>query len=161
MVCALGMMVACKSGTANENTADSLVDSTPMLGQLYSDTLKFKKTEDVYVEGNQTEYVLIFRSEGCLYRMLHEVENDSVELDNFYVAEDDLGYYYYECSQKLESMGVKYHEASADKTVYCQGGIAYRPQDSCACGVLIVKSDCQFEFIDLMEFLFGQEDSEQ
>ena len=161
MVCGLGMMVACKSGTANENTADSLVDSTPMLGQLYSDTLKFKKTEDVYVEGNQTEYVLIFRSEECFYRMLHEVENDSVELDNFYVAEDDLGYYYYECSQKLESMGVKYHAASADKTVYCQGGIAYRPQDSCACGVLIVKSDCQFEFIDLMEFLFGQEDSEQ
>ncbi|MBR4773718.1 MAG: hypothetical protein IK010_04730 [Bacteroidales bacterium] len=161
IVCALGMMTACKSGTANENTADSSADSTHMQGQPYTDTSMFKKTEDIYVDGNQTEYVFIFRSEGCFYRMLHDVENDSVELENFYIAEDDLGYYCYECSQKLESMGVKYHETSADKTVYCQGGLAYRPQDCCDCGVLIVKPGCQFEFVDLMEFLFGQEDSEQ
>ena len=161
MVCALGMMTACKSGTTNENTADSSAINTPMHGQPYTYTSMFKKTEDIYVDGNQTEYVFIFRSEECFYRMLHEVENDSVERENFYIAEDDLGYYCYECSQKLEAMGVRYHETSADKTVYCQGGIAYRPQDSCACGVLIVKPGCQFEFVDLMEFLYGQEDSGQ
>lgn len=157
LLCALGMMTACKSGTANGTVDDSTTDSMPQYEQSTADTSMFKETEDIYVDGKRTEYVLIFRFNRCLERMLHDVENDSVELDNFYTAEDDLGYYYHECYQKLESMGVKHHETSADKTVYCQGGNAYRPQDSCDCGVLIVRPGCQFEFVDLMDFLYGQE----
>ena len=34
----------------------------------------------VYVDGEQTEYVFIFRSKECWERMLHDVENDSAAL---------------------------------------------------------------------------------
>ena len=158
MLCAMGLFVACKGGvspaesdmaTANE-AADTISESIDTVSQ-------YRVTEDVYVNGNQTEYVMIFCSKGCIERMLHDVENDSAELDNFYVAMDDLGYYYHLCHERLESMGVKYHETSADKTVFCPGGMSFHPQDSCDYGVLIVKPGCQFEFVDLMDFLFGQE----
>jgi hypothetical protein len=158
VLCGIGLMAGCKSGTANDAAGDTSSEGVVSVG----DTVpQYRETEDVYVDGEQAEYVLIFRSKKCWERMLHDVENDSTALEGFYVAADDLGYYYYECGQKLEKMGVKYHETSADKKVFCQGDIAFVPQDSCTSGVLIVKPGCQFEFVDLMDFLYGQEDSEQ
>ncbi len=158
VLCAVGMMAGCKSGAENQDAADTFAGSNTSNIDTVS---QYKETEDIYVDGKQTEYVLIFRSNECWGKMLHDLENDSAALEDFYVAEDDLMYYIYECGQKLQRMGVKYHETSADKTVFCQGDIAYRPQDSCDCGVLIVKPGCQFEFVDLMDFLYGQEYSEQ
>ena len=150
----IGMFAACKGGATSEVATDSMIERDHSDIDIVS---QYRGTEDVYVDGNQTEYVLIFRSEGCINRMLHEVENDSVAMEDFYVAMDDLGYYYYLCHERLERMGVKFHSTSADKKVFCQGGVAYRPQDSCACGVLMVKPGCRFEFVDLMDFLFGKE----
>ena len=158
VLCVVGMMAGCKSGAENQDAADTFAGSNTSNIDTVS---QYKETEDIYVDGKQTEYVLIFRSNECWEKMLHDLENDSAALEDFYVAEDDLMYYIYECGQKLQWMGVKYHETSADKTVFCQGDIAYRPQDSCDCGVLIVKPGCQFEFVDLMDFLYGQEYSEQ
>ena len=158
VLCAVGMMAGCKSGAENQDAADTFAGSNTSNIDTVS---QYKDTEDIYVDGKQTEYVLIFRSNECWEKMLHDLENDSAALEGFYVAADDLMYYIYECSQKLQRMGGKYHETSADKTVFCQGDIAYVPQDSCDCGVLIVKPGCQFEFVDLMDFLYGQEYSEQ
>ncbi|MBQ3788839.1 MAG: hypothetical protein II849_08580 [Bacteroidales bacterium] len=158
VLCAVGMMAGCKSGAENQDAADTFAGSNTSNIDTVS---QYKETEDIYVDGKQTEYVLIFRSNECWEKMLHDLENDSAALEGFYVAADDLMYYIYECSQKLQRMGGKYHETSADKTVFCQGDIAYVPQDSCDCGVLIVKPGCQFEFVDLMDFLYGQEYSEQ
>lgn len=145
-------MAGCKSGTTNEETTDTAAVSTTTA----ADTIpQYRETEDIHLDGKETEYVLIFRSAGCAESMLREIGDDSVQLDDFYTAEDDLGYYYYMCYQRLEAMGVKYYETSADKKVYCQDGIVFAPQDSCACGVLIVKPGCRrFEFIDLMDFLY-------
>ena len=158
VLCAVAMMAGCKSGAENQDAADTFAGSNTSNIDTVS---QYKETEDIYVDGKQTDYVLIFRSNECWEKMLHDLENDSAALEDFYVAADDLMYYIYECSQKLQRMGGKYHETSADKTVFCQGDIAYVPQDSCDCGVLIVKPGCQFEFVDLMDFLYGQENSEQ
>lgn len=157
MVCVIGLFAGCRGGTTNEVAADSTV----VCNHIDIDTVSpYREAEDVYVDGNKTEYVLIFQSKGCIDRMLRDVEDDSVKLEGFYVAMDDWGYYYNECYQKLEAMGAKYYETSADKTVYCRENIAYRPQDSCACGVLVIKPGCRFEFLELMDFLYQQEDSE-
>ena len=167
VLCCIGLIAGCKSSgepaeldeaMANEAAGDTSFNGIVSVGDTVS---QYRETADVYVDGKQTEYVLIFRSNECWEKMLHDLENDSAALEGFYVAADDWGYYYYECGQKLEKMGVKYHKTSADKTVFCQGDIAYVPQDSCDCGVLIVKPGCQFEFVDLMDFLYGQEYSEQ
>jgi len=176
VLCAVAMMAGCKGGgtpaeldkagmprelaerTANETAGDTSFKGVVSVGDTVS---QYRETADVYVDGKQTEYVMIFRSSECWEKMLHDLENDSAALEDFYVAADDLMYYSYECGQKLQRMGVKYHETSADKTVFCQGDIAYVPQDSCDCGVLIVKPGCQFEFVDIMDFLYGQDYSEQ
>ena len=167
VLCCIGLIAGCKSSgepaeldeaMANEAAGDTSFNGIVSVGDTIS---QYRETEDVYVGGEQTEYVFIFRSKECWERMLHDVENDSAALEGFYVAADDWGYYYYECGQKLEKMGVKYHKTSADKKIFCQGDIAFIPQDSCTSGVLIVKPGCQFEFVDLMDFLYGQEDSEQ
>ena len=145
----IGMLTACNNGKTNEAATDTAactrtgVDSVP----------QYKEAEDIHLDGKQTEYVLIFRANGCSDRLLREVENDSVALENFYIAEDDLGYYYYMCSERLEAIGAKWHETHADKTVFCQGDMAFQPQDSCDCGVLIIKPGCHFEFISYIDFL--------
>lgn len=156
VLCDVAMMAGCKSGTANETAGDTSFKGVVSVGDTVS---QYRETADVYVDGKQTEYVLISPCKGC-FDSVHNVENDSVAWGDFGFA-DGLWYYLYECSQKLQSMGVKYHETSADKTVFCQGDVAYRPQDSCDYGVLIVKPDCQFEFVDLTYILFGQDYSEQ
>ena len=159
VVYTIGMMAACKGGTAEGASADGTQDSILERERSYADSSIQRETEDIYVDGTQTEYVLYFHSEGCVDRMLHDVENDSVALDNFYIAEDDLAYYLYECREKLRAMGVRFYEADADISVFCQDDMSFQPIDSCACGVLIVKPGCRFAFLDLMEFLFGHEDS--
>ena len=167
VLCGIGLIAGCKSSgepaeldeaMANEAAGDTSFNGIVSVGDTVS---QYRETADVYVDGKQTEYVLIFRSNECWGKMLHDLENDSAALEGFYVAADDWGYYYYECGQKLEKMGVKYHKTSADKKIFCQGDIAFIPQDSCTSGVLIVKPGCQFEFVDLMDFLYGQEYSEQ
>lgn len=108
---------------------------------------------DIHVDGDQTAYVLIFRSAGCAEQMLREIGEDSALLDDFYTAEDDLGYYYHECYERLETLGVKHYKTTADKKVFCPDGTVFTPQDCCACGVLIVKPGCGFEFVGLIDFL--------
>ena len=156
VLCCIGLIAGCKGGAENQDAADTFAGSNTSNIDTVS---QYKETKDIYVDGKQTEYVLISPCKGC-FDSVHNVENDSVAWGDFGFA-DGLWYYLYECSQKLQSMGVKYHETSADKTVFCQGDVAYRPQDSCDYGVLIVKPDCRFEFVDLTYILFGQDYSEQ
>ena len=145
----IGLFTACNNGKTNEAAADTTVYT-----QTDIDTVpQYKEAEDIYLDGKQTEYVLIFRSNGCSSRLLHEVENDSVALENFYIAEDDLGYYLYMCSERLEAIGAKWYETHADKTVFCQDGRTFQPHDSCDFGVLISKPGCPFEFIGYIDFL--------
>lgn len=158
VLCCIGKIFGCKNGTANENT-DTILPT--MMARESCTIPEFKDARNVYLDGKQTEYVLLFRSAGCAERMIREIGDDSAALDDFYTAEGDLGYYYYMCRQRLEATGVKYYETSADKLVICQGDMAIGPHDSCACGVLIVMPSCRFKFVSFTDFLFQAENPEQ
>lgn len=145
----IGLFTACNNGKTNEAAADAVVCTLPDIDAVP----QYKEAVNIYPDGNQTEYVLIFRSNGCSDRLLREVENDSVALENFYITEDDLGYYYYMCSERLDAIGAKWYETHADKAVFCQDGRVFQPQDSCDFGMLIIKPGCPFEFISYIDFL--------
>lgn len=147
----IGLMTACKNAPTNGDT-----DTVPSVAEATAiDTIpKYKETEDIYLGGEQTEYVMIFRSSECIENMLRNIGDDSAQLEDFYTAEDDFGYYYYLCCKQLEEMRVNYYETSADKKVLCQGDVVFQNQDSCTVGLLIVKPGCKVEFVDIMQFLF-------
>ena len=148
VLCGIGLTAGCKGGHKNGNTADT-TDTVP----------QYKEAEDVYLDGKDTEYVLIFPSDRCFEDMLREIGGDSAGLDDFYVAQDDLGYYYYMCGQRLDAMDVKHYETSADKKVFCRGNLVFAPLDSCSCGVLIVQPNGQCGMVDVVEFACPTDDN--
>lgn len=153
-ICTFTLLSACKNGTTPVTTAAADTSDIP----------QYRETEDVYAEGKQVEYVLIFPSEDCIERQLHEAEKDSAALEGFYVASDDLGWYYYSCSERLIEMGAVYYETSADKTVhYTDLGEQreFRPEDGCDFGVFILDYVHEPEFIGFIDFLTLTDDTVQ
>lgn len=153
-ICTFTLMSACKNGTTTEPTAAADTSDIP----------QYNETRDVYAEGNQVEYVLIFPSTECIEQQLHEAEKDSVTLEGFYIAHDDLAWYYHLCAERLEEMGVVYYWTSADKTVhYTNLGEQreFRPEDGCDFGVFILDYVHEPEFIDLIDFLTLTDDTVQ
>lgn len=153
-ICTFASVSACKNGTTTEtsDTADT------------SDIPQYRETEDVYTKGNQVEYVLIFPSTECIEQHLHEAEKDSVALEGFYIAHDDLGWYYYSCAERIKEMGAVYYETSADKTVhYTDLGEQreFRSEDDCDFGVFILDYVHEPEFIGLIDFLTLTDDTVQ
>ena len=151
-ICILAMLTACKNGTSS--TADT------------SDILQYRETEDVYAKAEQVEYVMIFPSDECIERRLHEAAKDSVDLENFYLAHDDLVWYYHLCRERLEEMGAVYYETYADKSVHypdldLDEQRVFRPDNDCECGVLILDYVHEPEFIGIIDFLTLTEDTIQ
>ena len=155
-ICTFTLLSACKNGTTTE----------PSTAADTSDIPQHNETRDVYAEGNQVEYVLIFPSTECIEQQLHEAEKDSVTLEGFYIAHDDLAWYFHLCRERLEEMGAVYYETSADKSVHypdldLDEQRVFRPDNDCECGVLILDHVHDPEFIGLIDFLTLTDDTVQ
>ena len=118
----------------------------------------------MYAEGNQVEFVVIFPSAECIEQRLHEAEKDSVALEGFYIASDDLAWYSYSCSERLEEIGVVHYKTTADKTVHYTilgKQREFHPEDVCDYGVLIIDHEHEPEFIGYIDFLTLTDDTVQ
>ena len=146
LLCTLALAVAaitsCNGGAVNDN-ADNQTDNGLMFEQF---------SEDVHID-DSVAYVLVFCSDDYLNRTLKELSGTS-ELDCFYTATDDLLWYLAKCRERLEEMGVKYYETTADKTIYYSSG-KFRAKNDSDCGVLLIEHGKEPVFIDYLQFLNG------
>ena len=83
VLCAVAMMAGCKSGAENQDAVDTFAGSNTSNIDTVS---QYKETKDIYVDGKQTEYVLISPCKGC-FDSVHNVENDSVAWGDFGFAD--------------------------------------------------------------------------
>ena len=150
MLCAVMLALgstACKMG--NHNSPDT---STTVLSD--TSTIKNSWAKDIYVDDSCLTYVIFFWSDEFSERTVHELEaaGDTVGLDNFYTAADDMLWYLAICRDKLQEMKVKFYETDASKAVHYPGGV-FRTTKETDCGVLVLEPRKNPVFMDYFEFL--------
>ena len=102
MVCALGMMTACKSGTS--------VDS-----EQQNDTTTVSSAKEYHFKDLKTP-----NSVQVVYiKYRPDIEKDSIELgEDRFIVYDDRAYYFSEAVDYLESKGMKYDVVDLDTKIY-------------------------------------------
>ena len=139
MLCAVMLALgstACKTG--NHNSPDT---STTVLSD--TSTIKNSWAKDIYVDDTCLTYVIFFWSDAA---------GDTVGLDNFYTAADDMLWYLAICRDRLQEMKVKFYETDASKAVHYPGGV-FRTTKETDCGVLVLEPRKNPVFMDYFEFL--------
>ena len=140
-------LTACRNSNVNRPDAGTAVLSD-------TSTVNNSWAKDISVDGSCLTYVLFFWSDGFIERTVQELETsgDTIGLDNFYTAADDMQWYLAICRDRLKEMKAKYYETDASKTVSYTGGVFSTPKDS-DCGVLILEPGKEPVFMDYFEFL--------
>ena len=140
-------LMACKNG--NVNCPDA---GTTELSD--TSTVKHSSADDIFVDGSCLTYVIFFLSDDFTERTVRELESsgDTVGLDNFYTAADDMQWYMAMCRDRLKEMKAKYYETDAGSAVHYPGGVFRTPKDS-DCGVLVLEPGKEPVFMDYFEFL--------
>jgi len=140
-------LMACKNGNVNRPDActTELSDTS---------TVKHSSADDIFVDGSCLTYVIFFWSDDFTERTVRELESsgDTVGLDNFYTAADDMQWYMAMCKDRLKEMKAKYYETDAGRAVHYPGGVFRTPKNS-DCGVLILEPGKEPVFMDYLEFL--------
>ncbi|MCR4857234.1 MAG: hypothetical protein K5890_03435 [Bacteroidales bacterium] len=140
-------LTACKNGNVNGPDVGIAVLSD-------TSTIKHSWAKDISVDGSCLTYVIFFWSDDFTERTVQELESsgDTVGLDNFYTAADDMQWYMAICRDRLEELKAKYYETDASNAVYYPGGVFRTTKDS-DCGVLILEPGKNPVFMEYLEFL--------
>ncbi|MBO7490264.1 MAG: hypothetical protein J6T88_08310 [Bacteroidales bacterium] len=72
----------------------------------------------VLATSQDTQYVLVYYSDAFVDSLVRDCGADETELDDLYTALDDYAFYLHQCSQKLDSLGIKYLQADNDTRIY-------------------------------------------
>lgn len=117
-------------------------------------TITHSLAKDISVDDSCLTYVLFFWSDDFTERTAQELESsgDTVGLDNFYTAADDMLWYLAMCRDRLKEMKAKYYETDAGRAVHYPGGVFRTSKDS-DCGVLVLEPGKEPAFMDYLEFL--------
>lgn len=150
LICAALLVIgltACKNSNVNRPDAGTAVLSD-------TSTVNNSWAQDISVDDNGLTYVLFFWSDDFTERTVQELESsgDTVGLDNFYTAADDMQWYLAICRDRLKEMKAKYYETDASRAVHYPSGVFRTPKDS-DCGVLILEPGKVPVFMDYLEFL--------
>lgn len=140
-------LTACKNSNVNRPDVGTTVLSD-------TSTVNNSRAEDISVDGSCLTYVLFFWSDDFTERTIQEMEasGDTVGLDNFYTAADDMLWYLAICRDRLKEMKAKYYETDAGRAVHYPGGVFRTSKDS-DCGVLVLEPGKEPAFMDYLEFL--------
>ena len=140
-------LMACKNGNViSPDTSTTVLSDTS--------TIKNSWAKDIFIDDTCLTYVIFFWSDEFSERTIHELEaaGDTVGLDNFYTAADDMLWYMAICRDKLKELKANYFETDASKAVHYPGGVFRTPKES-DCGVLIHEPGKNPVFMDYFEFL--------
>ncbi|MBP5189611.1 MAG: hypothetical protein J6031_01695 [Bacteroidales bacterium] len=77
------------------------------------------QNDTVFLAPSQdTQYVLVSYSDAFVDSLVRDCGADEQELDDLYVALDDYSFYINQCSEKLDSLGVKCVVTDNDSRIY-------------------------------------------
>ena len=72
----------------------------------------------ILAPSQDTQYVLVYYSDAFVDSLVRDCGANETELDDLYTALDDYGFYLNQCSEKLDTLDIKYLVADNDSRIY-------------------------------------------
>ncbi|MBP5516393.1 MAG: hypothetical protein J6X86_05530 [Bacteroidales bacterium] len=103
---------------------------------------------------DKTQYIIISPSDLYIDSLIRDIAGDEEEMDNFYVAMDDLGYYLYLCDTLLRQQGTQPLFSDSDSRIFLADEQQWLSMPSRGfSGVLVYQPDGSYGLFPLLEFI--------